>query len=1148
MDERCFTPGRLLHRLHSTSQDFPGIYHRRLLIGAGIAVTFAVLGATLSVFTLQLTSLAAEFEREFNSEQETIKVYRDKYYKSLMLSVKSYELHKEHPRYHGLDIPRYRQLLDQGGGLLTIPVEPVNRVLTVVSTDNGSVFTERLKMTLALMRTPLRFQLNKGYGLRVFIYSTDRHFLASWPPLPEAKIQLIRKEGRQSFIEQSVIAVEAAIERVPPAEMQEQRIVWLDTRRSPITGEWVSQFAVPIYDNEKRIAVAVVEIPIDRFAALFQNARPIYRFFVLSQDLKHVFDIQSLDKPEKTWVGLIPRVISKYGEDDPAYDDYEIPEWNLLDGVRPTHINMHWEYFTLYIYQRIAGPDWFAVYVIDWRTLMEEMEGRLFYLLVIDLIMLFLLWGGVISFDRMVLVPLITRAKQVYEGEAFNRVVLATAPVGLIVYELGSNLVVMQNEMARELLGAKDGTDEVYSSLIKDLSFAAGEVSKKRPMEIGVVNHTEVRLTASNGIRRELAVDFARANYQRREVVVLGLTDISDQKSAFRLLEHARETADQANQSKSMFLATMSHEIRTPLHGALGNLELLAIEHLTVRQRERVSTIRRAFDTLLLLINDILDLSKIEAGELRLNEELFRLDELVEQCGQTIIPLLLERNVRFFCLVDPYLAGVWSGDGHRINQLLMNLLSNARKFTERGAVTLRALLLDANEEGQRVRFSVSDTGIGISSLQLKRIFEPFVQADSSIASRYGGTGLGLALCKRIVDLMAGEITVDSLEGEGTIFTITLPLVRHREDAPEAQLITKPLFRSAVVVCDSLLWQFNLMAQIQYWLPDIQLVSAELDAPVAAHDDQSIIVFSTFCHDIPEAWSELQDTYLDRLVLSGDGPLTPERRNDSWYLTSLSSSRLKYALTLCGRHNSIVPRSPLNPHRAPHQREDVKFLVAEDDPVNRKLIQHQLAALGYDRVDIVENGKAALDLCRANTYDLVITDLGMPIMSGQTFLTELRRHKIDVPAIACTAEAAGEIQAKLLGFADILHKPVSLDRLRGAIEGVLKLPVSAVAVPAVISRLSPIDKQMQELFLAGWEEEKANLLAALDMTDSKRFLARLHRLKGALLALQESDLVVDCDRLKLLVEAQGIEASQEVAQTFFVKMQILTEDYRRVLSG
>nr|WP_264082331.1 hybrid sensor histidine kinase/response regulator [Pseudomonas farris] len=592
-----------------------------------------------------------------------------------------------------------------------------------------------------------------------------------------------------------------------------------------------------------------------------------------------------------------------------------------------------------------------------------------------------------------------------------------------------------------------------------------------------------------------------------------------------------------------MFLATMSHEIRTPLHGALGNLELLVMEQLTARQKERVSIIRRAFDALLALINDILDLSKMEALELQLHIEPFRLNELIERCAQTFAPVILDKKLRFLCLVDPRLAGSWSGDGHRLAQALMNLLSNARKFTQNGSITLRAMPGETRDGCCWVRISVSDTGIGISQARLEKVFEPFVQADRSIVSRFGGTGLGLTLCSRIITLMGGHITVDSEEGEGSLFTVNVPL-KHDSPTDEFPLARDRYdFSAVVIVCDAPLWQKTLVAQVKRWFPEAKVIEAESMKAFAAGNERAIIVFATLGPSLPSQWHDVQSSYLDTVILTGDGPLYPERRDEDLCVTSFSASMFKLALAACGNHDEVLEQATTSPQRSVVHR-DTRVLIAEDDPLNRTLLEHQLAALGYNHVDSVGDGKEALERCLANTYDIVVTDLGMPVMDGETFLKAIRAKGIATPVIVSTAETGGNIQSKTSGFAEVLHKPITMDRLNAALDQVLgavrsPLEKTFVDLPATLALT-----EMHVLFLAGWEGDELALREALEANDSKRFLGRLHRLKGALLALGEKSIAEACERLRRQVELQGIHHAQAAIDALMERLLERVSSYRK----
>jgi len=261
--------------------------------------------------------------------------------------------------------------------------------------------------------------------------------------------------------------------------------------------------------------------------------------------------------------------------------------------------------------------------------------------------------------------------------------------------------------------------------------------------------------------------------------LVGALQNMTDRKAAEAELISAKNDAEAANTAKSTFLATMSHEIRTPLNGVLGMAQAMAADDLTGVQRERLEVIRQSGESLLAVLNDVLDLSKIESGKLELDEADFDLKDLARGAHAAFTAIANKQGLSFDLKVEASAEGVYRGDPTRVRQILYNLISNALKFTEAGEI--RVLVA---RTGDALRFSVSDTGIGIAPEPLARLFQRFEQADASTSRRYGGTGLGLAICRQLTELMGGEITVDSKLGEGTVFTFTLPLARVADSRAE----------------------------------------------------------------------------------------------------------------------------------------------------------------------------------------------------------------------------------------------------------------------------------------------------------------------------------------------------------------------------
>jgi two-component system capsular synthesis sensor histidine kinase RcsC len=1128
-----------MQRAAGNSPDLPGRYYRALLFGGGVVVTLSILGAGLTGVEHLIEQYLVERQHVFLVQRDMVQASVERYEARLKQTVEAYELlWNLHDRD---DVPaaRYRfELMLNRGAVVTEPdvtASPFSILSTLTQPRDEARLATLLRLIREISPSPLLRLRDVGYYLGGFMFTDDHRFFSIWPPLPDQKLAEARAGGVEPLIVRYTGKVQAELNKYSDRELREHRIFWVALYDSPINGALITHYVAPIYRGDQRVAVMVVTIPFAQFAQLFQSAGQDPDFFVVSRDRRHLFGLSDGNPREAQWTHAV------------------LSMTKILEraGSRVQIVRAGLNFFVI---QRVPGPNWIAVYAFDWRKMLMDLREPLLMMATLMVLVLAVLWVFLVMLDRFVLIPLRVRARQVYESEAFNRSVLSTAPVGLTVFDPQAGCIVMQNDIAQSLLAASPDEVGFYRRLLVGRSHKRRVSAAHSPYsDVAETAETtqglrvaEATVATADGKRREISAAFSRARYQQREVVLFGLTDISRQKATQRLLQQARRAADEASEAKSMFVATMSHEIRTPLHGALGNLELLAMAELTPKQKERVTAVRRAFDALLALVNDVLDLSKVEAQELQLHCEPFRLDDVVERCAQTFAPVITGKGLYFLCLIDPLLSGSWNGDGHRIAQVLMNLLGNARKFTEAGTITLRAALRES--EGQRVwvRLSVADSGIGIPTEQQRRIFEPFAQADRLIASRYGGTGLGLSLCRRLTDLMAGHIAVESSEGEGSIFTVDLPLERARAQEDLPLTLSDFAFDTVVVACESSVWQTALTAQIERWLPTVRIVEAQQDVALEPEYDQSVVVFGCIDSVIPDAWQEIHPLYVDTVVLSADGPLYPERRDDAIRVTSLSSPMFKRALAACGKPDHVLDAEPsvttLVPAAAGHREAHIR--IAEDDPLNRTLLEHQLAALGYVCVDSVTDGKAALDRCLLTPYDLIVTDLGMPYMDGHELLQALRANGIDTPVIANTAGTDDDYRENPDGFSGMLHKPVTIDRLRVALDLVLGGSPPRADELLVPASMMVADRQMQSVFLATWPDDETALREALVNADADHFLRRLHRLKGALLVLNEPAAIACCDAMRSSVETHGMQAIHERVDTFWHVMAEIITRYRR----
>ncbi|WP_252275556.1 ATP-binding protein [Pseudomonas subflava] len=485
-------------------------------------------------------------------------------------------------------------------------------------------------------------------------------------------------------------------------------------------------------------------------------------------------------------------------------------------------------------------------------------------------------------------------------------------------------------------------------------------------------------------------------------------------------LERARGTALEMAQARAAFLANMSHEIRTPLNGLLGMLALALDGSLSNEQRQQLSIAHDSGKVLVELLNDILDLSKFEAGQLELEHIPFDLGTLVEETA-SLLSQNAGPNVELTCLIDPQLPALVLGDPTRVRQIVSNLLSNALKFTRAGRVDLRVTPSPGG-----VRLLVSDTGIGIAEDAQKRIFQPFTQAGAGITRQFGGTGLGLALTRRLCEAMDGELTLNSREGVGSQFSATLPLPSH---APPPRWPGLPGRIAAQCPAGS-----GLAELFDGWLPNWGLSYQRYDDELPL--DQADLLI---CVDPEQLPALRQRTSQPLLLVSAYGTfLQPEQT------TALAPfEQLARPLSRAALYRSL--QRLLTPHQAsdsepqhklPSRPRQARVLLVEDNQVNQMVAKGMLAKLGCE-VAIAAHGGEAIAHLQAHAVDLVLMDCNMPVMDGYEATRRIRQSGDwpELPIIALTANALPDERERCqaAGMNDYLAKPFRREDLAALLD-------------------------------------------------------------------------------------------------------------------
>ncbi|MEZ0600705.1 ATP-binding protein [Paraburkholderia sp. IW21] len=948
-------------------------------------------------------------------------------------------------------------------------------------------------------------------------------------PLRASKIATLRDAIEQQLQAQTGKRVPGKGERI-----------WLGPYREPLQGVPVITAVSAYYIGDTPTTLITTSIPISTLPEYFTRPAAEGTLLLLTADRRMIVSSPPVDART---AHMLRDAAASMPSDGYRYTRYGAV---LVEPLAPNFGSL------------VGFLSWPAL-VAALRWQLATLAG-LAFLVLLSIALTARLWG------LRLLHKTFAETSRALESETLNHILVSATPIGLCIVRQRDYSITTANALAESLLHIEPGSNRLPSHIVGEFranapdkpsvaAFAkvAAFVAPAQPLPTHAQQSQQLQpLSQPDGSDAApvqfLQFTYAPARYADEDVLFCAILDVTTQHALEQHLRLAQQSSETMMRARSNFFASMSHEIRTPLNALLGNLELFARTPGLEAHTQRLGALGVAADALRRIVNDILDFSKIDAGEMKLSTESFRPIDDFENIALSYAPMTADRAIRFYSHLSPTLDQVLRGDRTRIAQIVNNLLSNAFKFTSCGKITLSGDVQDDLQGRPMLTFRVCDSGIGMDQALVARIFNPFEQGEASTSSRYGGTGLGLSICARLCELMGGHISVESVLGVGSAFSVSIPLAPPPDElrAPAVEPVRRG---NGLVLCQEresgqmlerwfhragwTMQTLTSMRSAQAWLrvnrPDVMVVTGEYDLDA--------IAALRVVHPVGVVWITRTGPY--RPAVRADGVIEASEFSRTAILSAVDQSvgdadGAGRVAALPG-DSAVAFQPAVNP--ALH---GLTVLVAEDNPLIQTLIVEQLDALGC-LPTVAGDGRQALAAFEQGHFEVVLSDIHMPVMDGYGLLAALRKAHADVPVLAFSAVTDNQQQEgwRERGFTGYVAKPASLGELEAALLAVTSVRsqavTSTVAEAAVVAPTTPtvagataaadpanaLSADDKTRYTAMLKEHLQNdlprLQAIVEQEDREALGGWAHSAGGAFLVVQERQFAQQCRELQRLCE-------------------------------